>query len=153
MLDDASARVMDAEYEIEFDAGCARLLASVATGLNAAERALSWARNAGLAPPCSTSELAALFDHENSTTRICSLKTRSSSFSPAWVCGKQAPEQDHQHPRRSRHERSLDRVPAWGAEDDPEGCPGHPGRQVGWPTNGSTTEDVARSVRASLKSR
>src|SRR3954447_10339538 len=42
MLDDASARVMDAEYEIEFDAGCARLLASVATGLNAAERALSW---------------------------------------------------------------------------------------------------------------
>jgi hypothetical protein len=63
-LDDASIMKMNAEYEREFEAECARLRAAVPTGLAAAERALSWALDAGLAAPCPASELAARFEHE-----------------------------------------------------------------------------------------
>jgi hypothetical protein len=63
-LDEASIRTMNAEYERAFEAECARLRAAVPTGLDAAERAVSWALDAGLAAPCPVSELAACFDHE-----------------------------------------------------------------------------------------
>jgi hypothetical protein len=63
-LDDASITKMNADYEREFEAECARLHAAVPTGLAAAERARSWALDAGLAVPCPPSELAARFEHE-----------------------------------------------------------------------------------------
>ena len=64
-LDEASIVTMNAQYERKFEAECARLRAAVPTGLAAAERALSWARDAGLTAPCPASELAARFDHED----------------------------------------------------------------------------------------
>jgi hypothetical protein len=67
MLDEASIRKMDAEYVREFEAECARLLAAVPTGLDAAGRAVSWALDAGLAAPCPCQSW-----RPASTTRRCS---------------------------------------------------------------------------------